>query len=178
MSPLLSIVIPLYNKQDLILRTLRCVMAQDNDNYEIVVVDDGSTDKSVQKVESLADKRIRLFRKENGGPASARNIGVKNAQGKWILFLDADDTLEENALQIVFSDIKNHRFADVFCYCQYMLQNDVKRIFPKKHAKGYVVFLLEMVLRTLVSGTWQNGCKKRVYATGALQRRPETMGRR
>lgn len=140
MSPILSIVIPLYNKQDLILRTLRSVLAQKNDHYELVVVDDGSTDKSVQKVESLSDQRIRLFRKENGGPASARNIGVKNSQGKWILFLDADDTLEENALQIVFSDIKNHRFADVFCYCQYMLQNDVKRIFPEKHAKGYVVF--------------------------------------
>lgn len=138
MSPLLSIVIPLYNKQDHILRTLHSVLAQKSDNYELVIVDDGSTDNSVQMVESLADQRIRLFRKENGGPASARNIGVKNAQGKWILFLDADDTLEEDALQIVTSDTRSHRFADVFCYCQYMQQNDVKRIYPEKHVKGYV----------------------------------------
>ena len=93
-----SVIIPLYNKETTILKTLDSVLAQTYPHFEVVVVDDGSTDRSAELVTSLADSRIRYFKKENGGPSSARNLGVEKAEKEWLLFLDADDLLLGNAL--------------------------------------------------------------------------------
>lgn len=90
---MISVVIPLYNKEPIIKKTLNSVLSQDYSDFEVVVVDDGSTDNSVAIVESIAGPRIRLIKQENGGPSKARNTGVKNAKGDWIVFLDADDEL-------------------------------------------------------------------------------------
>ena len=149
----LSIIIPLYNKQDYIYKTLQSVLSQEYLNFEIVIVDDGSTDNSVEIVEKISDERIHLFRKSNGGPASARNYGVQRAQGKWVLFLDADDTLETGALTQVESDIRKHRFADVFCYSEYVQVNGKKILYPENHFKGYVLFpFLKWFLRQIYPG--------------------------
>lgn len=86
-----SVVIPLYNKEKYIKRTLDSVLNQTFTDFEIVIVDDGSKDKSCKIVESISDSRIRLIRQENGGPSKARNHGIKEAKGQFIAFLDADD---------------------------------------------------------------------------------------
>ena len=140
MIPLLSVIIPLYNKQDYVLNTLNSVLSQEFNDYEIVIVDDGSTDNSVQMVKSISDKRIRIFRKDNGGPSSARNLGVKMAQGKWILFLDADDTLVENMLSMVADLIHKKSFADVFSFNQYIDSNGKRYLRKLDYAKGYVYY--------------------------------------
>ena len=136
-DPTFSIIIPLYNKQRSILKTIKSVLSQDYRNYEIVVVDDGSTDDSVSIVENLHSERVKLYQKENGGPSSARNYGVKKAEGDWILFLDADDTLEPGALSMAATNIKKHRFADVFTYNLYVEQNGNKYVRNVEHTKGY-----------------------------------------
>ena len=137
--PLISIIIPLYNKQDCVKRTLDSVLEQDYTDYEIVVVDDGSTDDSVSVVESLHSEKIKIYKKVNGGPSSARNYGVKKAEGDWILFLDADDVIVENALQLVADNIKNHCFADVFAYNQYVECAGKRILRNQRHSKGYVL---------------------------------------
>lgn len=139
MVPLLSIIIPLYNKQDRIIKTLDSVLSQECGDFELVIVDDGSTDNSVQEVKSVNDERIRLFQKENGGPSSARNYGVKMANGKWLFFLDADDTLEVGALKQVEFDIKKHWLADVICYNLFIQQDSEKIIYIPSHKKGYLI---------------------------------------
>ena len=68
-------------------------------DFEIVIVDDGSTDKSVEIVKSISDNRIKLYQKENGGVSSARNYGIKKSQYDYIAFLDADDHWEPNYLE-------------------------------------------------------------------------------
>lgn len=90
---MISVVIPLYNKEASIAQSLKSVLSQEYDDFEVVIVDDGSTDGSVDVVEAMNDPRIRLIKQENGGPSKARNTGVKNAKGEWILFLDADDEM-------------------------------------------------------------------------------------
>ena len=140
MVPLLSIIIPLYNKQDYILKTLNSVLSQEFKDYEIVVIDDGSTDNSVQIVKNISDKRIRLFRKENGGAASARNLGVKMAQGKWVLFLDADDTLVENMLNMLADLIHKKCFADVFSFNQFVESDGKWYLRKRSYANGYILF--------------------------------------
>lgn len=97
-KPFFSVVIPLYNKEQIIGKTIQSVLNQLYQNFEIVVVDDGCTDKSVSLVEKIKDERIKIIRKKNGGVSSARNLGIQNTQYNWIVFLDADDYWDENHL--------------------------------------------------------------------------------
>lgn len=108
---MISIVIPLYNKEKEIADTLRCVMEQSSRDFEVVVVDDGSTDGSLQAVEEFArDERIRVVRRPNGGVGAARNTGVENARGEYVAFLDADDLWDRDYLSIQEGLIR--RFPD------------------------------------------------------------------
>lgn len=93
MNPLISIVVPVYNTEKYIAETIESVIAQTYDNWELLLIDDGSTDSSRKIIESFVEKdsRIKYHYKENGGQASARNLGVKKANGEYIAFLDSDD---------------------------------------------------------------------------------------
>lgn len=137
-KPLISIIVPLYNKEKCILKTLESITSQNFDDYEIVVVDDGSTDNSVTLIRGLNNDKIRLFHKENGGPASARNYGVNNANGKWGLFLDADDILEPGALKILDSLVKKEPNCEFFCCNHYIQADNSKILFSSKFKEGYV----------------------------------------
>lgn len=95
---LVSIIIPLYNKEQSIFNTIQSILCQTYKNIDVVVVDDGSTDKSAEIVLSINDDRIKYYYKTNGGVSSARNYGIKLAKGSWVMFLDADDYLYEDAL--------------------------------------------------------------------------------
>lgn len=114
-NPLISIVVPLYNKEKYIRHTLQTVLSQSFSDYEILVVNDGSTDQSLECAKEVRDERIRYFTKENGGPASARNLGVCNAKGRWVMILDADDELEPGILEHFASLIHEHPDCHFFC---------------------------------------------------------------
>lgn len=94
-----SVVIPLYNKGALIKRSIDSVLSQTFQDFEIVVVDDGSKDISADFVKAYSDARVKYFYKANGGVSSARNYGIENSTQEWIVFLDADDELLPNALE-------------------------------------------------------------------------------
>ncbi|HYX07533.1 MAG TPA: glycosyltransferase family A protein, partial [Bacteroidales bacterium] len=90
-GPLISVVIPLYNKENYIERTMRSVIGQTFKDLEIIVIDDGSKDNSANIVKSIKDDRIKLLHINNQGEGVARNTGIKNSGGEIIAFLDADD---------------------------------------------------------------------------------------
>ena len=92
MTPFFSVVIPVYNRVAQFGHALRSVLAGSEQDFEIVVVDDGSTDNPARVVEELADPRILFLRQENAGGGAARNAGIDKAQGRYIAFLDSDDT--------------------------------------------------------------------------------------
>lgn len=96
---MISVVIPLYNKQANILATLQTVCAQTYVDFEVLVVDDGSTDKGASIVQSYPDTRIRVIHKGNGGVSSARNRGIQEAKGEYIALLDADDQWDKKYLE-------------------------------------------------------------------------------
>lgn len=108
-NSLVSVIVPVYNKQNQIGRCIESVKSQSYKNWELVLIDDGSTDDSAFIIQSyLSDSRISYFYKENGGVSSARNMGIKKASGEWVIFLDADDYLLPNALFILLDFALSH----------------------------------------------------------------------
>ena len=119
-SELISIVIPLYNKENCIRNTVEKILHQPYKNIEVIIVDDGSTDNSLVKLRGISDARIRIFTKSNGGPSSARNMGVRKANGEWIYFIDADDQIEDNTLQNFSLIMQENKDVSVFVANYYM----------------------------------------------------------
>lgn len=109
-TPFWSVVIPLYNKQDFIGATLDSVLNQvGEDNFEVLVVDDGSHDGGPGLVVAFSDARVKLIQQPNAGVAAARNRGIDEAKGKWIAFLDADDIWHPMALQALRQTIEHRK---------------------------------------------------------------------
>lgn len=111
---MISIVIPLYNKAASISATIGCVLRQTYTDWEVVVVDDGSTDGSGDLVCSMNDNRIRLIRQQNAGVSAARNRGITEAKGEFVAFLDADDEWKPNYLESQMELTRKYPECQVF----------------------------------------------------------------
>lgn len=111
---MISVIIPLYNKENYIRTTLECLQKQTYKDFEVVVVDDGSTDRSVAIVESMCITNARIIRQANKGVSAARNKGVSEAKGEFVAFLDADDRWEEDYLSILHGLTEKYKDCDVF----------------------------------------------------------------
>lgn len=112
-KPLVSVIMPVYNGADYIGRAIESVLAQDYPNFEIVIVDDGSTDNTRQVIQGYHDERIRYFRQENSGVSSARNFGIRNAAGPYIMPLDADDMMAPAFITKHLREFEKHPDADL-----------------------------------------------------------------
>lgn len=110
-----SIITPLYNKEQYIADTIDSVLAQTYTDFELIVINDSSTDNSVEIVKSYKDKRIRLYSKPNGGVSAARNFGIKKAKGEVVCFLDADDIWDVNYLKELSIIISCYPDCGFFC---------------------------------------------------------------
>ncbi len=99
-TPLVSIIVPVYKAEKWLHRCVDSILAQTMEDFELLLIDDGSPDRSGEICDEYAakDSRVRVFHKENGGVSSARNLGLDNAQGEWISFVDADDWVEVDYL--------------------------------------------------------------------------------
>lgn len=106
--PYFSIVIPVFNKERFVAKTLKSVLVQGFSDFEIIIVNDGSTDDSEAKIKAFNDSRIRYFSKENEGVAVTRNFGIEKATADFICFLDADDYWHPTFLETM------HRFTNQF----------------------------------------------------------------
>lgn len=109
-----SVIIPLYNKENFIENTIQSVLDQTFQDFEIIVVNDGSTDKSEEKLLSFKDSRIRYFSKKNEGASTARNYGIEKANSDFITFLDADDYWYPTFLETMFNNISKIPEQKVF----------------------------------------------------------------
>lgn len=108
---LISIVIPVYNSEQYLEQCLDSIINQTFADFEVLLINDGSTDKSGAICDKYAqnDNRIKVFHQENGGVSSARNWGIKNVRGEWITFVDSDDWIEED----YFAPIQKYLFSDL-----------------------------------------------------------------
>ena len=118
MMPEISIIIPIYNSSVFLPKCIGSVLAQTFNDYELLLIDDGSTDNSLDIIREYADKeqRIRVFHQNNAGVGSARNTGLREAKGKWVTFVDSDDWLERLYLESAYG------FQLVCYYCIYHIR--------------------------------------------------------
>ena len=112
--PKISVIIPVYNTEKYLRRCIDSVLAQTYQDFELLLIDDGSKDSSGAICDEYAsqDTRVRVFHKENGGVSSARNLGLDHARGEWITFVDADDWMADDMLQQML-DTADAEGADV-----------------------------------------------------------------
>lgn len=148
---MISVVIPLYNKEKSVRATLESVLAQTYTDYEIVIVNDGSTDNSVAVIESIIPSfhhsSIRLFSKPNGGVSSARNFGVEKSRGEYVAFLDGDDLWEPTYLEEAAKLIQDFSGAVIYGLGLGSMTNGEKHPAAEFVPAGY---------RGVVSNLWDN----------------------
>lgn len=133
--PFFSVIIPLYNKEDYISRAVSSVLSQTYQNFEIIVINDGSTDQGLDTVQKISDPRISVITTKNRGASAARNLGIKCSQGEIIAFLDADDQwLPEYLLEI--TTLVNC-FPEAKVYATAVYQNNGNRLTHRHIDKYY-----------------------------------------
>ena len=154
-----SVIMPVYNCEKFLERAVQSVINQDYKNLELIIVDDGSKDNSfgVCSVLCKNDPRIKLYHKENGGVSSARNYGLKHAQGEFVCFIDADDSYEWNYISTMLKEIKD--FDCVICGYNLITQNSTthitaeKKVFRKKEKVSNILEYIE-------KGVFNSCCNK------------------
>ncbi len=163
---IISVIIPTYNRENTILRTLKSVLNQTYQNLEIIVVDDCSTDRTVQIVKNLMekDKRIKLLINErNRGPNYSRNRGIQHSKGKYIALLDSDDEWFSEKLEKQLHKLKicNPNVGVVYCGALYYRNNKFIKIILPKH-RGFILKNL-ILFGNIVGGCSFTLIKRKVF---------------
>lgn len=156
-QPLVSIIMPVYNCEKYLSESIGSVIAQSYKNWELIIIDDGSKDKSVSIIESYAakDSRIRLYKNETGehGPGIARNYGIERISGKYTYFIDADDWIEKDLLQdtVTLAEKTN---ADIVPF-GFIIEDNGKSIIKKLSPCGNFEYAdFQNIANEIVRGTW------------------------
>ena len=108
MDELITVIINVYNREDLISKCIENVINQTYKNLEILIINDGSTDKTLRICESYKDERIRIITTKNLGLSLSRNVGIENAKGEYLYFVDSDDFIEKDAIEYLYNLCKKY----------------------------------------------------------------------
>lgn len=140
-KPLVSVITPAYNAGVFIEDAIKNVLNQTYQNFEHIIIDDGSTDNTAQIVHSFSDPRIKYILEKNSGQSFARNTGIEVARGKYVAFLDADDLFFPNKLSKQVSHMEARPDCD-FCYCKiyHFFHNEPSKLYHLEmdHPSGYI----------------------------------------
>lgn len=131
----ISIVLPVYNGDERVEKAIKSVLNQSYSNYELIIVDDGSTDKTASILSKFKDKEnIRIITKNNGGVSSARNMGISYVTGDYLMFLDSDDELMDDCLYRLAQYVDDHKDTDliIFGWLEQGVKNNIRRITSRK----------------------------------------------
>ncbi len=168
-KPLISIIVPVYNVEQYIEQCVTSLINQTYEEIEIILVDDGSTDKSGRMCDELLkrDKRIKVIHKENGGLSDARNIGIDNSAGRFISFVDSDDFVEETYINCLYDVIMFHD-ADIAVGAYYITSFREKKmevnqeIFEKVYTSEEGILDL-LYQKNMTSSAWAKMYKRELF---------------
>ena len=156
--PTISVIIPVYNTEKYLRRCLDSIVAQTCENFECILVDDGSTDDSGKICDEYADKdsRFKAYHNENGGPSKERNFGLEHSKGEYVLFIDSDDWLEKDAINNYAKAIKEYHTdivksgyeidhpnnkKNIYCVDKVIVPSNKVDLFLSVEKSGYTGFI-------------------------------------
>lgn len=142
-KPVFSIIIPVYKTETYLEKCVSSILQQSYENFEVILVDDGSPDRCPEICDYYRqkDSRVRVFHKQNGGVSSARNVGIAMAKGEYIWFVDSDDYIGENSLQQIFNIQQNHS-ADLYIFNTSNIQEKFTGNIDAFFEKYYFTYIL------------------------------------
>lgn len=144
-SPLISVIMPAYNVENYLERAVNSILRQSYQNFELLIIDDGSTDGTAKKISALAkkDQRITALTQKNQGVATARNTGLKKSHGSWVYFVDADDEVAKDALATMLA-VAESTHVNLVCANFRKIQDQVD--FPDKDSQNRQALQVAKVL--------------------------------
>lgn len=157
MSIKISVIVPLYNVENYIERTLNSLKNQNFKEFEILLINDGSKDKSVDVAEKILNNSMlnyKVINKENGGASSARNTGIDNAQGEYVYFLDGDDYIDPNMLDLMYKKIQNEKAEIVFCGYTHVKESNGEEILKVHKYIKHTIKGIEAAEKMLKNEFW------------------------
>lgn len=168
-TPKISVIVPVYNVEKYLSRCIESILSQTFTDFELLLIDDGSTDNSsnICDMYALKDNRIRVFHKKNGGVSSARNLGLDNAKGKWITFVDSDDWIGIDFLSELIvgnSDLIIGGKTNTGC------RNDIKTYKPQIYQEQFIgKCLATTILDDIFRAPWGKLFKKEIIDNNKLR---------
>lgn len=156
---------PVYNCQHLLHKGINSILSQTYTNWELIIVDDGSTDDSGKRAEefSIQDDRIKVIHKTNGGPSGARNVGLKAATGEYIYFIDSDDELLPNGLNLMLNEMIKNKTDWVIAGYNIINENAVNKVYLPAINNGNIQsgeLFLTLFNKMLINSLWNKLYKK------------------
>ncbi len=165
MKSKISIIIPIYNVEQYLSKCIDSVLAQTHTNFELLLINDGSTDNSGKICDEYAarDSRIRVFHTENGGVSSARNLGLDNATGEWVSFVDSDDYVQSNFLELLHSRAVEAN-ADIVI-CNFYLEKEGAKTLRRQviESNNSDIYLREIFDNKCMGAMWNKLIKHELY---------------
>lgn len=170
----ISVIIPVYNGEKYIAACIETLLRQTMETgYELIFIDDGSKDKTLEIIRSYAkqDSRIRFFSQENKGVSAARNSGINNSRGEWIVFVDVDDEIAPKYLQDISWETRENPSTSVFVYARHYVEKDSKTIDTTKFTRKELIcsLLTEEPIKELGTDFLLFAVWNRVYKKSFLQ---------
>ncbi len=166
----ISVVVPVYNGEKYVATCIETLQHQTmKTGYELIFIDDGSTDKTLEIIRSYAerDSRIRFFSQANKGVSAARNLGINNSRGEWIVFVDVDDEIEPKYLQDISQETEANASTSVLVYARHYVEKDSKTIDTTKFTRKELICSLlteepleELGRDFLLFAVWSRAYKK------------------
>lgn len=169
MMPKISIIVPIYKVEKYLRTCVDSILVQTFKNFELLLINDGSPDNcgNICDEYGFDDSRIKVFHKENGGVSSARNIGLEKAIGEWILFVDADDFLCENALQILNEYLTNEE--DIMQFSCLVGTNEDLKYFTRLKTRKHMTLSEYSKMSCFLPTVWNFCFKKSIIDTYNLR---------
>ena len=168
MEPLISVIINVYNGEKFIDKCIKSVVDQTYKNLEILIINDGSTDRTLEICESYKDERIRIINQENMGLSLARNVGIDNARGEYLFFVDADDFVTADAIEYLYE--MSRKTGQLISTCKTLIiRNYNYKLNQPEEEKTELLSCREMIRRIFMSldraGTiWNKLIKKEMFS--------------
>lgn len=169
---LFSVIVPVYNKEQYLRDCVDSILAQTFSDYELILVDDGSTDESGDLCDQIAEReeKVTSLHQTNSGPAAARLTGVVHARGEYVLYVDGDDWIENDTLETAAEVIRQYR-PDMVCFAYVFEENRGVRTVPEPVPEGYYCGS-EMREIILPAALMNAALKNMHYGAGRVTKRP------